>query len=364
MKLSQIDCFRYTLSLRTPLTLSKQVLKKREGLLIIFYDEQRTLGVGEVSPLPDFSSETLSETLQQILEIKPKLINQVLPQNGSSLNNFLEEWLKPFNLFPSLQFGFEMAALNLVANRKNCLVRDLIYATEHKSVTVCGLLPGPTQNPLTEAECMIKEGFKAIKLKVGRASIKDEIQLIQTLNAKMEGKAILRLDANQKWDINKAVMVGHEIGCAAVEYIEEPFANPSHYETFFMKTTIPIALDESLVPKSIIEVKSLSSVDFLILKPTILGGFIKTWQMMGEAQKFGLNCVISSSFETSLGILALANLAACQRIVHPCGLDTLKWFQNDILKQPLSIENGIINLRPSVKSVDELNLNCLEKINA
>jgi O-succinylbenzoate synthase len=53
--------------------------------------------------------------------------------------------------------------------------------------------------------------------------------------------------------------------------------------------------------------------------------------------------VISSAFESGIGLAVLAQLAASvSRDDIPAGLDTLDWFEHDTLTKPLKIENGAI----------------------
>lgn len=363
MKITGYSCFRYSIPFKKPLIHGKHTLQAREGIVISVTDDAGYYGFGEIAPLPGLNRETLEEAEKQIIQAKERIINQILPTGvHDKLNETLAAWFVSYKFLPSVQFGFETAVLNLIANRKNILLKDIIAETDYQKVPICGLLPGPTQDILTEADEMLKRGIKAIKLKVGRNGIDEDIRLIQSLNQKLEGKAVLRLDANQRWDLNQAVLLGNEIGCAAVEYIEEPFTDPKHYDDFFMKTTIPIAIDETLSKIGFDHIKSVSAIDFLVLKPTKLGGITKTWGWMTQAQKVGINTVLSSSFETSLGLCTLINLAACNRISYPAGIDTYKWFAGDLLKEPITIDHGMVSVRPPIRSIEEINVEYLQKI--
>ena len=76
----------------------------------------------------------------------------------------------------------------------------------------------------------------------------------------------------------------------------------------------------------------------------------------------GLKSVISAAFESSLGLSALAHLAGTisyEESVH--GLDTLRYFDDDILTEPVVIKQGKIDLthlpRPSddnLKNITEV----------
>ena len=134
--------------------------------------------------------------------------------------------------FPSVRYGLEMAVLNLIANSKQCTLGQLISKSEHTHVPVCGLVSSYNTGMAKEVKAMVEQGFRAIKLKIGQGSIADDIRAVRAVGDIIENKALLRLDANQSWDINKAVAFWERIGCAAVEYIEEPFADAAKFEEF------------------------------------------------------------------------------------------------------------------------------------
>jgi O-succinylbenzoate synthase len=77
---------------------------------------------------------------------------------------------------------------------------------------------------------------------------------------------------------------GKHVSCAAIEYIEEPFADLTRISEFFQETLIPVALDESMGSLTFAEVKAMDGVDYVVLKPMMLGGMEKTWQMMRDAR--------------------------------------------------------------------------------
>jgi O-succinylbenzoate synthase len=172
----------------------------------------------------------------------------------------------------------------------------------------------------------------------------------------------LHLAANLSWDINKAIRFGDAVGLTTVDYIEEPFKNIKDIPDFFMKTTIPAALDETLLSTPISDLKSIDGLEVIVLKPTTLGGIERAHQMIQEARNVGLSTVISSCYESGVGILALANLAGVSSYYHGAGLDTLKWFEEDVLKEPVVISHGKIDIAQRSIHTKDINFDVLEKI--
>ena len=238
----------------------------------------------------------------------------------------------------------------------------MITETGNDHIRLNGLIEGTKEEVRRQALKHIEEGFTSLKLKVG-GDIKQEIEKVQMLDAEIQGRALLHLDANQTWNLEAAVEFGNEVGCAAIEYIEEPFKNINDIPDFFMKTTIPVALDESLCNLGFDKIKSIEGLDFLIIKPTVLGGLEKTWQIMQKAHAVALNTVISSCYETSAGILMLANMSGCSKRDYYAGLDTLHYFKEDLLVDGIVVQRGKINLERDPLSVKDINFDLLIEVN-
>ena len=362
MNLTAVKIFQYALPLTKPLTVKGKNLDKREGIFIQIFNEQQMTGAGEISPLPCLSSETLTDAIKQLQSIKPKLLNQSIPAKVEHLNGRFEKWLGPFKLYPSVRFGLEMAVLNLIAQERKTSVSHLINKNAHADVFVNGLLTGTKNEVLKEARELLQNGFTAFKLKVGRGSVESDIEKIKALNELMRDKALLRLDANQAWALKSAIQLGEKIGCAAVEYIEEPLKSIGAIPEFYARTLIPVALDESLLVINTRNIKYIDGVDVIVFKPTMFGSIEKAWALIKQSQNLGMKVVISSSYETSLGIIFLAHLSACLLRETPVGLDTLKFFKNDLLTDKVKIKHGKLNLKDLNFRLEDINYSFAKEV--
>ena len=171
-------------------------------------------------------------------------------------------------------------------------------------------------------------GCKALKLKLGNLSVENAIAHVK----RYLGKYSLRLDFNQKWSLSQALEFASHFEKTDFEYLEEPVKEYKDLLEFSIKIGFPLALDESK--------KRVPSVKALVIKPTLWGTIPKT----------DLPIVLSSSYESSLGILQIAML---NRSKIPQGLDT---FKTDLLDPPLKIENGYLVWEGSKNPVDKSKL--------
>ena len=89
---------------------------------------------------------------------------------------------------------------------------------------------------------------------------------------------------------------------------------------------------------------SLTGVKAIVLKATLLGGLYRSLALAREARRLGMIPVISSTFESGIGILGLARLAvfACPGI--PAGLDTYRWLASDVIRPRLKMSQGRVDL--------------------
>lgn len=360
MKITSFDIYEYALALKEPLYIrGKAHASSRQGLILHLKSDSHE-GLGETAPLPGVSRETLDDAKKQLLSLRSSFIHQPLPEHLEKLNGKFRDWLGT-ELKPSVQFGFETAVLNLIAKSKNLPLHRLLTHSFHDHIRVHGLLRGSKSEILAQAKKLIDQGFHELKLKVGE-SLQEDIEKVQALNALTQDVALLHLDANQAWNLNDAVAFGNEVGLAAVDYIEEPFKNIEHIPDFFNKTTIPVALDESLLKVGLKDIRSLDGVDILILKPTLLGGIEKAYALMEETKRLGIVCLVSSCYESGIGILALANLAGCTSRDRSAGLDTLKFFKEDILKDPFKIEHGKMDISQRHLQIKDIRLDMCKKV--
>ncbi|MCL5771977.1 MAG: hypothetical protein M1479_06865, partial [Actinobacteria bacterium] len=357
-KVIKFDIFKYELPLLKPLIIKNRQLSSRRGIIINIQTSSGLSSFGEIAPLPFFHKESLSQGIIQIKDLAKFIIDCKLytdvsfnSENKNKLNdiNFLNKKssiksinsknINPFdfnfslssiynffannnlneNIFPSVRFGIEMALLNLIFLRRDF---KIILNKEVKNVLpVCKLCMTMESDIEKNIFQVINEGYKVIKIKVGKESLEQEIYKLKKIKRILindknnKNKIKIRLDSNGLWTLDEAVYFGNEIGAELIEYIEDPLNDLRLYENFFNKTGIPVAVDEKLneflkfyeMGKNI--TRNLNYLKAFILKPSLIGGFLKTAELIKIAQENNLMAVLSSSFESSIAISSIALFA-------------------------------------------------------
>ena len=165
---------------------------------------------------------------------------------------------------------------------------------------------------------------RTIKVKVGRQSLEHDIEWFTSLQ-RNHPQVIWRIDCNRQWTLDQLRTFWRICDPTTIEYIEDPLCDPALLEYV---PEIPIALDESLLEfQTLLDCPNVTAA---IIKPTLH----LNWQQLLTRYPT-VKGVISSTFEGSLGIWGLGQLALNHIHNGTHGLGTLDWFAEEIVAPPL-----------------------------
>ena len=104
------------------------------------------------------------------------------------------------------------------------------------------------------------------------------------------------------------------------------------------------------------------AADILVIKPQLAGGLRIGQQIIAEATQRGIQCVITSTIETGIGLTAALHLAAASpAITLECGLATLSLLADDLLVDELPLHHGFIEVPAGLGLGAELDRKALER---
>ncbi|XRB14246.1 2-succinyl-5-enolpyruvyl-6-hydroxy-3-cyclohexene-1-carboxylic-acid synthase [Pseudoscourfieldia marina] len=309
-------------------------------------------GVGECAPLPGLHAESLHDAASQLAtaaamlpgaSLSPVLLS--LDEGGSSmhLTSILGAPLVRA-LHPSVRSALEGALVQATAQAANvplsrALGLDDDVAEAGGEVLVSSLVAGngTPEEAAAEAQALVAQGFRCLKLKVARRAggAKADAAAVCAVRAAVGPDVVLRCDANRGFSAEDARTFGELVrdGGARLQYVEEPLvAGSNHAEellAFVRHTGVPIALDETL-DEVVDAVRArgavLSSrqfrqalpwatrsngVEAAVLKPSRLGGLSTAAAALEWARGagVGLRGVLSSAFDTGVALAPYVVLA-------------------------------------------------------
>ncbi len=285
----------------------------RKGFILEFTTNEKQ-GFGEIAPLAGFNKENLEGAYIELI---------------GCLSNPKRKF--PLSKLPSVNFGIESALL------------DLSLKNRPIELPLSFLLRGTAQQILNKASTLPKASVA--KLKLSSFSPDQAVLLVTEL---LTQNLRLRIDINQKWDLQNAMhFIKAFPDIDTFEYLEEPVSNLRALKVFRKESNHPIALDETLRDHNLDQIFPMANVKFAILKPTMQGGISTYQKLIPSLLKMGCGCSFSSSFESSLGLYHIANFAKVFNCSHtPIGLDTFEDFIDNIIPIEKVNDSIIISKNP------------------
>ena len=302
--------YLYSLPMEAGVVLRNQRLKTRDGLLVSLWQDEKT-GWGEIAPLPGFSAEDVTQAQEAVKHGLSQWMQ------GASLTAVASA----FSALPSVAFGLSCADAELRGELPDVLstrCAPLCHGDPNELYARLGALPGD----------------KLAKVKVGLyESVGDGLNVSMLLEALPDLR--LRLDANRSWTLAKSEGFARHVAPelrSRIVFIEEPCQTREQSREFARATGIAIAWDES-VRDAGFTVQAETGLAAIIIKPTLTGSLNRCRQLISQAHAAGLEAVISSSIESSLGLTQLARIAQWLTPDAVPGLDTLDLMQAQLIRR-------------------------------
>lgn len=193
----------------------------------------------------------------------------------------------------------------------------------------------------------------AVKVKVaesgrtGPAGVAEDVARVAEVR-RLRPQAALRIDANQSWDHDTALSALRRLAEYGLEYAEQPVAGIDGLARLrealaSAGAPVRIAADESVRKETDpLAVARAGAADLVVVKVQPLGGVRRA---LGIVEAAGLDAVVSSALDTSVGIAAGVALAASlPSLPYACGLGTVALFTQDVVDPPLRPRDGHLSL--------------------
>jgi len=315
-----------------PAGTSRGIMNTRDVWYITLSEDCNT-GIGECAPLPGLSIDNFNKIESKLNEI------------STDPNLFIED-SSMLRLFPSIRCGLEMAHLDLI-NGGGQTYFTTPLASSQSPISINGLVwMGNPDFMMKQVEEKLLEGWTCIKIKIGALDFEKELMILKSIRSRFSRNDIeLRVDANgafSKSDANEKLEL---LGSFDLHSIEQPIkAGQWKLLAELCKTSlVPIALDEELIPivSEIDRIEMLDNVNphYLVLKPSLLGGFAECEKWIQLANERKISWWITSALESNIGLNAIAQWTSKINPKGFQGLGTGQLFTNNI-PSPISVKTG------------------------
>ncbi len=310
---------------------SRGILHRKKSWFILISDGQQHMpAIGECSPIPGLSRDAADNISEKIQHVCHAI------ENDEDLPNDL-------NKFPAVRFGIETALRDLKHKGDKKLFPSE-FTRGKVGISINGLIwMGSKQDMYKRIEQKIDQGFRCLKLKIGAIGFDDELDLLRQIRKSFQPQDLeIRLDANGAFTPDEALQKLRALSKFHIHSLEQPIKPGFTEKMAFLceKSPIPIALDEELIGhfNTIQKEKLLKDINpsYIIIKPTLLGGFKESEEWISIANKKNTGWWITSALESNIGLNSIAQWTHTFKTNMYQGLGTGMLYSNNI-PSPLHI---------------------------
>lgn len=266
--------------------------------IFIYLEQDGFIGRGEAAP-----SERYNESIPQIAEIlKDKIL---LPQVVTNINEVIEIFDSYTNGIKSFRSACINALFDWWTQKKKQPLFEFFNVSNKieipTSFTIAIGRMGELEKKIEEAK-----PYQILKVKLGTENDKAVISEIRKYTDKL-----IRIDANEGWDLDTAIEMSRWLAEQNVELIEQPLPANNLDKMVELKkySLLPLIADENCQTLADIEnlVKGFDGINIKLAK---CGGVDEVARMIATAKKYKLKIMFGCMIESSIGITALAQLGS------------------------------------------------------
>ena len=325
---------KYTLQFKRPAGTSRGVLTEKPTWLLTIEHNGRC-GIGECSPLPGLSIDDISDYERS------KLL-----WTCAHISLGKEALWGQLKSYPSIQFGVEQAFLSLEAKQEGGLFHSP-FTEGQVPIPINGLIwMGDKDYMQQQIREKLSQGFHCIKMKIGAIDFETEYALLKGIRQQYAPSDIeLRVDANGAFSPLEALEKLKRLSDLEIHSIEQPIRTGQYEQMARLceASPLPIALDEELIgvacPERKKEILQWIRPAYIILKPSLIGGYRGSEEWIDLAEKQGIGWWVTSALEGNVGLSAIAQWTYTLKNPLPQGLGTGSLYTNNF-PSSLEVKNG------------------------
>lgn len=276
--------------------------KQAVEVFVVTLTDGGLTGWGEAAPQAFYGESPMTvraavNSLGRLLDGEPESVRRRLNDPGDDLHRALAP-------HASVRAALDMALWDHRGKREGAPVWKLIGA-DPAQAPLTSFTIGFDRPEVVDAKVDAAAPYRILKVKVG---IPGDLEILDRV-IQRSGK-IVRVDANEGWDVETALEQTMELYRRHVEFCEQPLphADEDGLRQLRRLSPLPVVLDESIVGPGDVERRH-DQGHGINIKLMKCGGITPALQMIEAARAHGLRVMIGCMLETSLGVTAAAHVS-------------------------------------------------------
>ncbi len=345
MKITDIKLYHLSVPLKKPFKTALRTVETAEETVIKIETDNDLVGIGEAPPTSVITGD-MNDGIRGLIrkKIKPLLIGE-RADNIEKLHYLLDEVAVNNH---SAKAAVDMALYDLYGKIYDAPLYKLLGGYQNKitsDLTISVNSPTEMKEDALEA---VKEGYKTLKLKVGKG-MEVDLKRIKAIREAVGPEIKIRLDANQGWKAKEAVYAikKMEEEKLNIELVEQPVKAADFTGMKFVRDNVltPIMADESLFSaKDCLRLLEMQACDLINIKLMKAGGLYNALKINAIAESYGIESMLGSMLEAKVSVTAAAHLAAAKKNITRLDLDAPSLLAEDPVDGGIEIDGPEIKL--------------------
>ena len=313
MKITDIELGMLRVPLKTPFKTALRTVDTVEDIVVLVRTDSGHTGHGEAPPTAVITGDTHGSIVEAIeRHIKPRLIGQDI----SNLNHLCGLIQNSMERNTSAKAAVEIAVYDLWGQLHGAPLYQMLGGGDPVITTDITISVDHIDKMVADSIAAVDRGFDSLKIKVGK-DIGLDIERVKAIHAAVEGRALLRLDANQGWTAKQAVYAMHALEDAGVllELLEQPVkaADIEGLKYVTERVHTPVMADESVFgPSQVFDLIQRRAADIINIKLMKTGGISNAVRVADIAALYGVQCMIGCMLESAISVAAAVHLAVAK----------------------------------------------------
>ena len=323
MKITAIELGLLRVPLKTPFKTALRSVDHVEDIVVRIRTDDGASGWGGAPATAVITGDTHGSIVDAVRHyIAPKLIGREIADHNRNIS-LVQSALERNT---SAKAAVEIALYDLFGQLHGAPTYQLLGGGDPVVSTDITISVDYIDKMVADSISAVERGFSALKIKVGK-DIGVDIERVRAIHAAVEGRALLRLDANQGWTPKQAVFALQALEDSGVhlELVEQPVKARDLSGLKFVTERVhtPVMADESVFgPSEVIELIRMRAADIINIKLMKTGGLSGAIQIADIAAVHAMECMMGCMLESSVSVAAAAHLAAAKsQVITKIDLD-------------------------------------------
>lgn len=324
MKITSVSIAKLQIPLIRPFITAVRRTENVEDTVIMIKTDCGKIGYGSAAATPAItgdSTESIIGIIQNV--IAPRLIGRDI----SEFNNLLNICQTSCQKNSSAKAAVDIALHDLFAQQCNLPLYKLLGGNKNKISSCITISVKDVADMVNDAESLVKDGFKIIKIKVGLNPIED-IERVKAIRQALGNHITILVDANQGWDCKSSINVikAFEQANLNIGLVEQPVKADDLINLKHIRDTVDsfIVADEACFsPIDALNIAKNNVSDGINIKLMKSGGIQNAQAIYNIAKTANIRLMVGCMLESPIGVAAIASFALSKTDILYADLDPI-----------------------------------------